>query len=198
MMKIGLTGGIASGKSTVSKWFIKQGYPVIDADVISRQVVEPGEAALTEIAKQFGGQMILPSGNLDRRKLGKLVFQNAEKRKQLDDLMHPVIRQRMMKELDQLERVGIQTVVLDIPLLFENGLETLVDKIIVVTVTEQNQRTRLMARNRFSSDEARARIHAQLPLTEKVRKADAVIDNNGSIEQTEAQLAKLIKKWSLV
>ncbi|EST13539.1 dephospho-CoA kinase [Sporolactobacillus laevolacticus] len=197
MMKIGLTGGIASGKSTVSKWLIDHGYPVIDADEISRQVVEPGEPALEQIAAQFGNQMIRPTGELDRRKLGTLVFQNSEKRALLDSLLHPLIRRQMLETLDHLERGGARVVFLDIPLLFENGLDTWADKTIVVSVTEDNQLKRLMARNSLTADQARARIASQMPLSEKVNRADAVIDNNGSIEDTEAQLNALLQQWAL-
>jgi dephospho-CoA kinase len=197
MMKIGLTGGIASGKSTVSKWLIDHGYPVIDADEISRQVVEPGEPALEQIAAQFGSQMIRPTGELDRRKLGTLVFQNSEKRALLDSLLHPLIRRQMLETLDRLERGGARVVFLDIPLLFENGLDAWADKTIVVSVTEDNQLKRLMARNSLTADQARARIASQMPLSEKVNRADAVIDNNGSIEDTEAQLNALLQQWAL-
>lgn len=197
MMKIGLTGGIASGKSTVSKWLIDHGYPVIDADEISRQIVEPGEPALEQIAAQFGSQMIRPTGELDRRKLGTLVFQNSEKRALLDSLLHPLIRRQMLEALDHLERGGARVVFLDIPLLFENGLDTWADRTIVVSVTEDNQLKRLMARNSLTADQARARIASQMPLSEKVNRADAVIDNNGSIEDTEAQLNALLQQWAL-
>lgn len=197
MKKIGLTGGIASGKSTVSRWLIQHGYPVIDADKISREIVAVGEPVLRKIAEEFGDDMILPTGELDRKKLAILVFQDDKKRVKLNALLHPLIRTRMLKELDQLEKERARAAFLDIPLLYESGLESWVDKIIVVYVSEINQLKRLMTRNRLAESQARARIDSQIPLSEKVKLADAVVDNNGSIEKTEAQLQRLLQQWSL-
>jgi dephospho-CoA kinase len=197
MMKIGLTGGIASGKSTVSQWLIRHGYPVIDADKISREVVAAGEPVLCKIAEKFGDTMILPTGELDRKKLASLVFQDDKERLKLNALLHPLIRARMLKELDQHEKEGASLAFLDIPLLYESGLESWVDKTIIVYVSETNQLKRLMARNRLAESQAHARIVSQMPLSEKVKLADAVIDNNGSIEETEAQLQRLFQQWSL-
>jgi dephospho-CoA kinase len=197
MIKIGLTGGIASGKSTVSHWLIRHGYPVIDADKISREVVAAGEPVLGKIAEEFGDAMILPTGELDRKKLAILVFQDDKKRVTLNALLHPLIRARMLKELDKYEIEGASVAFLDIPLFYESGLESWADQTIVVYVSETNQLKRLMARNRLTESQARARIVSQMPLSEKVKLADAVIDNNGSIEQTEAQLQRLLQQWSL-
>ncbi|MCO7124821.1 dephospho-CoA kinase [Sporolactobacillus shoreicorticis] len=198
MKKIGLTGGIASGKSTISHWLVQHGYPVIDADKISREIVAPGEPALAKIAEQFGKTMILPTGELDRKKLGALVFQDTRKRRQLDELLHPIIRYRMNEALNQLEEQGVQAAFLDIPLLYENGLETWVDQTLVVAVSEENQLRRLMTRNKLTEDQARARIASQIPLLDKVKRADAVIDNNGSIEESEAQLRCFLSRWSFL
>jgi len=198
MKKIGVTGGIASGKSTISHWLIQHGYPVIDADKISREIVVPGEPALAKIAEHFGETMILPTGELDRRKLGALVFRDSIKRHQLDELLHPIIRCRMNETLDQLEKQGARVVFLDIPLLYENGLESWVDQTLVVAVTEENQLHRLMSRNKLTEHQARARIASQIPLLDKVKRADAVIDNNGSIQESEAQLRRLLRRWSIL
>ncbi|MET1247377.1 dephospho-CoA kinase [Sporolactobacillus sp. STCC-11] len=197
MMKIGLTGGIASGKSTISRWLIHHGYSVIDADKISREVVAAGQPALCRISDKFGDAMILPTGELDRKQLASLIFQDDKKRAALNALLHPLIRSWMLKELDQYEKEGASAAFLDIPLLYESGLASWVDKTIVVYVSETNQLKRLMARNHLDESQARARMGSQIPLSEKVKLADAVIDNNGSIEETEAQLQRLLQRWSL-
>ncbi|MCL1630599.1 dephospho-CoA kinase [Sporolactobacillus sp. CPB3-1] len=198
MMKIGLTGGIASGKSTVSQWLKAHGYKVLDADQISREVVAPGQPALSQIAEQFGRLMILPTGELNRRLLASVVFQDSEKLKKLNALLHPLIRARMLQQLDLLVQKGIKTVFLDIPLLFESGLDRWTDRIIVVAVSEENQLKRLMERNQLTEQQARARIASQMPLSDKVKRADAVIDNNGTVKKTEIQLRRLLQQWLLM
>ncbi|WP_262392074.1 dephospho-CoA kinase [Sporolactobacillus inulinus] len=194
MIKIGLTGGIASGKSTVSRWLMAQGYPVIDADRVSREVVTPGEKGLHLIADHFGEAMLLPTGALDRKRLGALIFQDDKKRKLLNELLHPLIRTRMLQQLEELEKRREPIAFLDIPLLYESGLETLTDKTIVVYVTPEQQLKRLMKRNGLTEEQARERIDAQMPLEEKAKRADAIIDNNGSVTKTEEQIRALLHK----
>jgi len=195
---IGLTGGIASGKSTVAKMLRELAIPVIDADEIAREVVQIGEDAYLQIVEQFGEGILQEDKNIDRLKLGSIVFNDEAKRKLLNSIVHPAIRQRMMQKKEEYVSVGEQTVVLDIPLLFESNLTHLVHKTIVVYVDDQIQLERLMERNGFSKEEAEVRIRAQMPLKEKVKKADAVIDNNGSLAQTKAQLLTILANWDVL
>ena len=193
---IGLTGGIASGKSTVAQMFQQCGITVVDADVIAKEAVEQGMPAYQKIAETFGQGVLLETGDIDRRKLGEIVFANEEKRLQLNAIVHPEVRKMMIKQRDEAIRAGERFVVLDIPLLYESGLEHLTDKVIVVWVPKELQLERLMKRNRFNEDEALNRIHAQQSLDEKKKRADAVIDNSGSLKDTEAQLHQLLDTWS--
>ena len=194
-MIIGLTGSIASGKSTVSKMLSKLGFPIIDADLIARIVVEKGSKTLESITESFGEEVIADDGSLHREKLGEIIFTNPSKRKQLNDIIHPAIRAEMLRQKEELIKEGHPTIVMDIPLLFESKLSHYVDKILVVTVTEEIQLARLMARNNYSLEEAKARIQSQLPLSIKEKGADAVIYNNGTIESTEEQLNKILLAW---
>ncbi|ATH92748.1 dephospho-CoA kinase [Bacillus glycinifermentans] len=193
---IGLTGGIASGKSTVAHMFQKRGITVVDADVIAKEAVEKGMPAYRKIAETFGVGVLLDNGGIDRKKLGELVFQNEDKRMQLNAIVHPEVRKTMIKERDKAIQARERFVVLDIPLLYESGLEHLTDKVLVVWVPKELQLERLMERNSLSEKEALNRIHAQLSLDEKKKKADAVIDNSGSLKDTETQLHQLLDTWS--
>ncbi|WP_270571678.1 dephospho-CoA kinase [Bacillus glycinifermentans] len=193
---IGLTGGIASGKSTVAHMFQKRGITVVDADVIAKEAVEKGMPAYRKIAETFGAGVLLDNGGIDRKKLGELVFQNEDKRMQLNAIVHPEVRKTMIKERDKAIQAKERFVVLDIPLLYESGLEHLTDKVLVVWVPKELQLERLMERNSLSEKEALNRIHAQLSLDEKKKKADALIDNSGSLKDTETQLHQLLDTWS--
>jgi dephospho-CoA kinase len=195
---IGLTGGIASGKSTVARMLLELGIPVIDADQIAREVVEIGEDAYLQIVEKFGEEILQADKTIDRAKLGAIVFNDEEKRKLLNSIVHPAVRQKMLEQKEQYVKKGEKNIVLDIPLLFESNLTYLVDKILVVYVDDHIQLERLMERNCFSKEEAEARIKAQLPLKEKAAKADAVIDNNGTIEQTKEQLLNILKQWDVL
>jgi dephospho-CoA kinase len=196
-MIIGLTGSIASGKSTISAMLKEKGYPIIDADLVARLVVEPGTSTLSEIERVFGDQVMNKDGTLNREALGQLIFHEPAKRKQLNDLMHPAIRAEMLRQRDELFERGEKTLIMDIPLLFESRLQHFVDKILVVSVTEEMQLERLMQRNSLSEEEAKARIQSQLPISEKEKGADAVIYNNGSIEQSKVQLERILVEWDV-
>lgn len=196
-MIIGLTGGIASGKSTVSEMLKKRGIPVIDADLIAREVVEVGKKAYTEIVNAFGKEILNEDLTINRARLGSIVFQNEDKRKKLNSIVHPEVRLEMKRRQEQLISEGAKAVVLDIPLLFESNLKHLVDKVIVVYTGEKNQLERLMKRNNFSKEEALSRINAQMPLKEKVKFADAVINNDGTLEETEQQLENILMNWGI-
>ncbi|MFX3618043.1 MAG: dephospho-CoA kinase [Sporolactobacillus sp.] len=198
MLKIGLTGGIASGKSTVADWLKAQNFPLIDADKIAKQVVEPGEEGLKKIAAHFGRAVLQADGSLDRKRLGDLIFADQEQRDQLNQLLHPLIRREMLRTVSDYEKNGAEVVFLDIPLLFDSGLEDWVDRTIVVFVPAEVQLQRLIKRNHLTEQQARARIASQMPLAEKRRRATAVIDNCGTILQTRQQIQKLLERWNLL
>lgn len=197
-MIIGLTGSIASGKSTVSNMLKVLGYPIIDADIVARIVVEKGTETLETITEVFGQEVVAEDGSLNREKLGGIIFSDPSKRKTLNDIIHPAIRAEMLRQKEQLLKEGYPTIIMDIPLLFESKLQSYVEKILVVTVSEEMQLERLMARNNFTLEEAKARIQSQLPLSIKEKEADAVIYNNGTLESTEQQLKKLLSEWNVL
>lgn len=186
---IGLTGGIATGKSTVTELLRKQGLPVLDADQIAREVVEPGQPALREIAERFPG--VVKDGVLDRAALGKRVFGNDDERQALNAITHPRIQERTLELTQKLFSQGEKVVLYDAALLIENRLHQAMNGVVLVVAPPEVQKARLMARNGFSSDEADARIRSQLPLEEKKKFATWIIDNGGTLEQTQAQVAAL-------
>lgn len=196
-MIIGLTGSIASGKSTVSAMLRKKGFPIVDADEIARLVVEPGSPVLLEISRQFGADIIQEDGSLNREKLGERIFGNNEERQKLNGIIHPAIRQEMLRQKDEWLSNGANTIIMDIPLLFESKLQSFVDKIIVVSVSPEIQKERLIARNVLSQGEADARIRSQLPMEMKEQGADAVLFNNGTLEETAEQLEDVLLEWHI-
>lgn len=188
MIVVGLTGGIASGKSTVSKIFDEAGAVVIDADRLARQVVEPGKAAWKEIRAQFGRQVFKPDGALDRERLGDIVFHQNRLRRQLEAIIHPRVRAHMDESLRKLAVSKPESVVvLDVPLLLETGMDKGLAEVIVVYAPAAVQRRRLMLRDGFSADQAQARIDAQMPMEQKRSRATLVIDNGGDLSETEKQ-----------
>ncbi|CAM5209429.1 Dephospho-CoA kinase OS=Lysinibacillus sphaericus OX=1421 GN=coaE PE=3 SV=1 [Lysinibacillus sphaericus] len=197
-MIIGLTGSIASGKSTVAKMMTALGLPIVDADVVARDVVEPGTETLALIVQNFGADILLEDGNLNRPKLGDIIFHEPAKRKILNDIMHPAIRQEMLRQRDAYIEAGQKHVVMDIPLLFESKLEHFVERILVVSVSEEVQLRRLMERNQLSKEDALARMHSQLPMSVKEKSAHAVIYNNENLQQTEEQLKKILTHWGVL
>ncbi|KON92576.1 dephospho-CoA kinase [Rossellomorea marisflavi] len=194
---IGLTGGIASGKSTVSAFLQDKGYTIIDADLAARMVVEVGQPAYLAIVEAFGKGILQENGQIDRAGLGAIIFNDQSKRNLLNGIVHPAVRSMMLSHKDEAIENGKQTVIMDVPLLFESDLTWMVDRTIVVTVEEDVQLSRLMKRNELTEEEAASRISSQLPLREKAEKADAVIDNNGSVEDTLKQVEELLAAWGL-
>ncbi|WP_342488976.1 dephospho-CoA kinase [Bacillus sp. FSL P4-0248] len=192
---IGLTGGIASGKSTVSQMIKEQGIRVVDADVIAKEAVAKGTPALQQIVQTFGEDVLLPNGELNRQQLGAVIFSDEEKRKQLNAIVHPEVRKEMLKQRDEGVSQKETFVVLDIPLLFESQLESLVDRIIVVYTTPELQLSRLMNRNDLSEEEALNRIHSQQSLEEKCKKADRVIENTQDLAFIRKQLQNILNEW---
>lgn len=195
---IGLTGSIASGKSTVSNMFATFNIPLIDADKIAREIVYPGEGAYHEIVLEFGEGILLEDQSIDRKKLGHIIFSNDNKREKLNAIMHPAIRMKMLQARDAYIESGEKCVVLDIPLLFESKLTYLVNKTMVVYVDEGVQLQRLMTRDHSTIEEAKQRISSQIPVSDKTKLADVVIDNNGSINETYNQLEAILKKWHII
>ena len=188
---VGLTGGIASGKSTVSEMFRGLGVPVIDADVLAREVVEPGEPALEEIAEAFGPEVLGEQGRLDREALGQIVFENDEARARLGEITHPRIGQRMWERAEAYSEDGHDWVIYDAALIVEGGLQEAFAALIVVALDEATQLERLMARDGIDEAQARERVASQLPLSEKVAVADHVIDNGSDRERTRAQVERV-------
>jgi len=203
---VGLTGGIGTGKTTVARLLAGLGAVVIDADAIVHELQAPGTPLVAAIAQAFGREMLRPDGALDRERLGRLVFADAAARKRLNDLVHPAVGQEMLRRLDAAKRAGAPLVVLDIPLLLEGRAarggeparartaSDLASEVIVVYAREEQQLERQLARDASSPDHARERIRAQLPIEEKRRLADHVIDNSGSLDETERQVRELYAK----
>lgn len=195
MRFIGLTGGIASGKSTVSALLKKQGAFIIDADQIAYNIVEQGEQAYKDIVTAFGDDVVLADGRLNRQKLGALVFQDAKKRALLEKFTHPRIEEKIVELMEFAQKNSYPVIILDMPLLFETGWDKRVDEVWVIQVDESIQRQRLMKRNSFSEQEATLRMNAQQSQVEKIRKADQVIDNNGDLAKLQAEILRV---WAQV
>jgi dephospho-CoA kinase len=197
-MKIGLTGGIATGKSTVAAMLVERGALLVDADQVAREVVMPGEPALEAVASTFGQAVIHTDGTLNRKALGEIVFNNRDGLMQLESILHPAIRNRMQQRIRQYEEQNPrQLVVADIPLLYETGQEELYEGIMVVYVPQQLQLTRLMERNGLAQEEALRRIGLQMDIEQKRSRADWVIDNSSSLEQTKRQVDEFWKSQDL-
>ena len=189
---VGLTGSIATGKSTVSAMFRRLGCELIDADLLAREVVAPGEPALARIVEEFGDGVLQPDGTLDRRKLGAVVFGDAARRKRLEEITHPAIRDRFLQRLAELEARGFDGVVLwDAPVMIESGGYKDMEKLVVVATDEATQSARLRGRDGIDGAEAERRIGSQMPVAEKAKLADYVIDNAGDRAATEAQVREV-------
>jgi dephospho-CoA kinase len=195
MKLLGLTGGIGSGKSMVASMFAQLGADVIDADQLARDIVEPGQLALEEIASAFGRDILLPDGGLDRGKLARIIFADPVARRTLNAITHPRIQERMAAEISaRASRPGI--LIADIPLLYENERTGAVEAVIVVWVDPETQLRRVLERDGLTEDEARQRIAAQMPLDEKRARADVVIDNSGSRESTQRQVEAIYRRYA--
>ena len=189
---IGLTGGIATGKSTVSALLHQLGCEVIDADLLAREVVEPGEPAWTTIVAEFGQDVVTAGGALDRKKLGAIVFADPERRRRLEAITHPAIRERFQARLDQLAVKGFTgIVVFDAAVMIESGNYKNMDRLVVVVTDEPTQMARLQGRDGTDDAEGRRKIASQMPLAEKAKLADYVIDNSGDREATAAQVRRV-------
>ena len=186
---VGLTGSIATGKSTVSRMLSHLGARVIDADLLAREVVMPGQAAYARIVEEFGPQVVQEDGSLDRKALGALVFGDSAKRKRLEEITHPAIGLRQQRILSVFDEEAFEGVVIwDVALLYEGGGAAKMDRVVVVYADPETERRRLMERDGLSDADARARIASQMPIAEKAKLADHVIDNSGTREETERQV----------
>ena len=195
---LGLTGSIATGKSTVAKLFLSAGIPVVDADLGARAVVLPGAPGLADIIEHFGEAYLLSDGTLDRKRLGALIFSDREKRKELDVLLKERINDWIQAEKERYISEGHNLIVLDIPLLYEGGYEDSCDAVMVVYVPEELQVQRLMSRNHLDADEAARRMQSQLSIEKQKELADFVIDNSGTIEETKKQVNDWLLKHRTV
>lgn len=193
-MVLGLTGSIACGKSTVSRMFQDRGATVVSADQLAREVVLPGSPVLAQLVERFGRGILQPDGHLDREGLARLIFADPEARADLNRLTHPAIARLAEGRLRQLRSQGLPLIVYEAPLLFEAGAEDRVDQVLVVRVDPVIQLQRLMDRDRLDAEEARRRIAAQMPQERKLARADLVLDNSGSLEETERQVAALFAR----
>lgn len=190
---VGLTGGIATGKSTVTGLLAGPGVRVVDADALAREVVEPGTPAHARILAEFGTGVLRPDGRLDRARLGELVFPDPGRRRQLESVTHPAIRARFEEIMADLEREGFDGILIwDAALLVESGGHKKMDKVVVVTTDRETQLRRLMARDGSTAQAAGARTASQMPLEDKAAAADYVIDNSGSREETVARVRQVL------
>ncbi len=195
MIVAGLTGGIATGKSTVAAIFEEAGARLIDADRIAREVVRKGSSAYRDIVAHFGMDVLLGDGEIDRRRLAAIVFNDPAAQRTLEDIVHPQVRREVDRRVDLIRRQAPEAlVILDIPLLFEAGMQGGVDAVILVYAPERLQLERLMARDGLTELEALARIRAQMPIESKKALATRVIDNSGSREQTREQTLKIYRQ----
>lgn len=190
---IGLTGGIASGKSTVSELLSVFGFKVVDADKAAREAVKKGSKGLAQVREVFGDEAIDENGEMNRRYMGDLVFNHPEKRLELNAIIHPIVRDIMEEEKQEYLKQGYN-VIMDIPLLFENELENTVDEVWVVYTSESIQMDRLMQRNNLSLEDAKARVYSQISIDKKSRMADHVIDNLGDKLELKQNLERLLEE----
>ncbi|HDA6541716.1 TPA: dephospho-CoA kinase [Staphylococcus aureus] len=190
---IGLTGGIASGKSTVSELLSVFGFKVVDADKAAREAVKKGSKGLAQVREVFGDEAIDENGEINRRYMGDLVFNHPEKRLELNAIIHPIVRDIMEEEKQEYLKQGYN-VIMDIPLLFENELENTVDEVWVVYTSESIQMDRLMQRNNLSLEDAKARVYSQISIDKKSRMANHVIDNLGDKLELKQNLERLLEE----
>jgi len=209
MKIVGLTGGIGSGKSTVSDYLISRGFHVLDADKISREIVLPGSDMLIRLAAEFGRDIILEDGSLDRKKLGEMVFSDPEKKKKLDGMMHTtileLIHERILQFREEAELSAVaaadpeqiaryRVIFIDAPLLFETGLDKSVEEIWVIDADEETRIRRIMERDGLQREEILKRISSQMARDEKNRRADVILDNTGDPESLYRQIDQLLQK----
>lgn len=194
-MVIGLTGGIATGKSTISSILKELGAYIVDADIIARSVVQKGEKAYNEIVQHFGRKILMPNGEINRKKLGHIVFSDSEKLKLLNQITHPEIIGRIKDKVEEYKDVGAKVIVIDAAILIEVGLDWYCDSIWLVSVDKETQIRRLMERDKFAYSDALNRINSQYANEKKSQFADVIIDNNEPIEEVKKKVKEL---WNII
>ena len=198
MRIIGLTGGIACGKSTISLTLRELGAMIVDGDVLSRELTCPGGRALPAIRQAFGDDVFQPDGTLNRRALGDIVFRDASARALLDGIMQPLLLEMIQEAIADARKQGARICVLDMPLLYEKGLDALCDRVWCAWLPRETQLQRLMERDGFSREEAEARVNSQLPVDEKAARADIIIDTSGTIQYTKSCIIELYARETSV
>ena len=194
MKIIGLTGGIASGKSTVTSLLRQHNLPVLDADAIAWELAQPDRPLWQAYANRYGEKVLLPNRQLNRQAVADIVFGRPEEKKWMDNMAHPIIKGEIQRQLAELEKTGEKWAVLDVPLLYEAGWDSMADQVWLVYVDREVQLQRLMARNDYSYQEALRRIQVQIPLDEKKKLAQVIIDNNGTHQQLVDKVRELLKQ----
>jgi dephospho-CoA kinase len=195
MLNVGLTGGIACGKSTVGQMFIRHGAHLIDFDQLAHNVEKPGQPAWEKIVQSFGEDILLPDKNIDRYKLAQIVFADFQKLKTLNGIVHPYVSNEWKALLEKIEKKEKNAIVLsDVPLLFEEKMQHLFDLTLLVLISPAQQIQRLIARNGLSRDEARKRLMNQMPIGEKARLADIVVDNQKTVAETQIKVEEVWQK----
>lgn len=194
---LGLTGSIATGKSTAVEVFKKAGFPIVDSDQIAREVVEPGTPGLAAIVTAFGASVLQSDGSLNRKALGKIIFSDDGKREQLNGILAPFLLEKIVGDIEEAKK-GSPLVIADIPLLYEQGYEKYVDLVAVVYIPEQVQMTRLMNRDSLDEEEAKRRMKSQESIEEKKKQADIVFDNQGTVAQLEKQVVDWLTAMELL
>jgi dephospho-CoA kinase len=192
MRWFGITGGLGCGKTTVAKMLVQRGFPVLDADKISQEVVERGSPGLHQIVKEFGAEVLDSEGELNRLKMAQIVFKDSEWLKKLESIIHPLVQQAVNEKRRWLEAQGTEIAFYDVPLLFEKNLEKQFDGVVVVTCSEEQQIERIRARSHWGKSEIQERLNAQLPLREKVKRATFVLKNDSDLTSLEKQLEILL------
>jgi dephospho-CoA kinase len=194
MIWIGLTGGIATGKSTVTRVLLERGYPVIDADLLAREAVQAGTEAQLEISRVFGPEALLANGELNRKRIGEIVFSDRTKLSILENIVHPKVRQLALQRKQELANKGFKVAFYDVPLLFEKGMRDFFDRVLVVSCDPNLQKRRLMDRDGLSSEEADRRIASQIAIGEKIKLATDVIENDGTKEDLARKIDSFLAK----
>ena len=192
MRWIGLTGGIASGKSTVSRILIDEGLAVIDADLLAREVVAPGTDGYREVVALFGEGAVFEDGSLNRALIGSIVFADRSRLAALEAIIHPRVRARSLELRSYFDAAGCDVAFYDVPLLFEKGMREMFDRVVLVTCSPETQLTRVMARDGLSREAALARVAAQMPMAEKVSLADIVIENDGGLQELRTAVLEMV------
>jgi dephospho-CoA kinase len=196
MKVIGLTGGVACGKSVVASMFRELGASIIDADQVSRLVVEPTQPAWEEIVERFGEEVLNPDGTINRSRLGEIVFRDEEKREELNQITHPKIIEKIRELIEEHRKEGVKVVIVEAALIVEKGgMKPIISDLIVVTADEKTQIKRFTQRVELSREEALLRIKSQMPISEKIKHATYVIDNSGSLEETRERVKKV---WEII